>query len=214
MTRALLLAVLLLTAVRAGAEKILIIGDSHTVGPFGAALDQTLAAKGNAVSMNAVCSATSSWWMGVKRRPLSICWSIHPYGGKNAPGDGAPNVPVPTVKELADQGPEAVVVALGSNPDGGAADTASASEKLLALLPKNARCFWVGPPPMPKRLEFIDKLYAALPEALARAAQTGPACALIDSRKLISPKDASPNDHFYGPKATAWGKAVAGMVAP
>jgi hypothetical protein len=211
--RVLAAALVLALSASARAERVLIIADSHTVGPFGVSLDARLRAKGNDTAMNAVCGASSSWWLAAKRPKLSICYSLHDYDEKNSPRNGAPPQDPPSVADLAARKPDVIVVALGSNADGSAADTAAAAEKLVASLPGRVRCFWVGPPPMPQRLNAIQALYKELPKALLRAARSGPNCALIDSRDLIQPKDASPNDHFYGPAAVAWGKVVADQIA-
>lgn len=212
--RAPVAALVLALAAPAHAERALIIGDSHTVGPFGSALDARLASKGFVTAMDAVCGASANWWIGPHRAALDICYSIHGLGGRNSPQEGAPQAAPPTVAQLAATNPALVVVALGSNVDGSAADTAAALERLIGLLPQTSRCFLVGPPPMPKRLNAINALYKELPQALVRAARNGPNCRLIDSRTLIAPADASPNDHFYGAKATAWGRAAADLIAP
>ncbi|MFI5345626.1 MAG: hypothetical protein ACHQ51_04550 [Elusimicrobiota bacterium] len=206
------MAVLVPAVQAAAAPRALIIGDSHTVGPFGSALDQSLAASGRETALYAVCGASSAWWIGPKRAKLSICYSIHGYGGKNSPQNGAPAAAPPTAEELLAAKPDLVVFALGSNPEGSAEATAAGAAKLLALVPPGTPCFWVGPPPMPKRLEPIDAFYKELPKALSRP---NPACALIDSRRLIQPSQAAANDHFYGAAAIAWGKAAAAqIVAP
>ncbi|MDE2512010.1 MAG: SGNH/GDSL hydrolase family protein [Elusimicrobia bacterium] len=210
LTAALILAV----TAPAAAERVLIIADSHTVGPFGTSLEARLRAKGADTAMDAVCGASSTWWLGVRRAKLSICYSVHGYGGKNAPQNGAPAAFPPTAAQLAASKPDVVVLALGSNPDGSPADTAAAAEKLISVMPPDARCVWVGPPPMPKRRAAILELYKLLPKALLGAARSGPSCALIDSRDLISPQNAAANDHFYGASAAAWGKAVADRILP
>jgi hypothetical protein len=207
MTARLLVALLFLAAsARAAAPKVLIVADSHAVGPFGSALDERLSAAGRQTALYAVCGASSSWWIGPQRAKLSICYSIHGYGGKNSPQNGAPSVQPPTADELLTPAPDAVVFALGSNPEGTAAQTADGAAALLNLVPPGTPCFWVGPPPMPKRLAAIDAFYKLLPKILAR---TNPACVLIDSRRLIQPSQAAANDHFYGAPAIAWGKAAA-----
>ena len=213
--RPLLAALLLTLCVPAGAERVLILGDSHTVGPFGQTLDARLRAKGMTTAMNAVCGSSISWWLGPKRPKLSICYALHDFGAKPSAQQGAPADLPPTADELLQSAPDVVVVALGSNPDGGAAaDTAAAAEKLIALMPPSARCFWVGPPPMPDRLGAVLGVYKELPHALVAASRTGPACTLIDSRDLIRSSDAAPNNHFYGAPAVAWGAAVAAKIAP
>lgn len=211
MTRLLVAFLLASLALPASAARVLIVGDSHTVGPFGTALDEGLRAAGDRTTLYAVCGASSSWWLGPKRAKLSICWSIHGEGGKNSPQSGAnPELP-PTARAMLAARPDTVIFALGSNADGSAAETAAAAGRLLALLDPGTRCVWVGPPPMPKRLAFIDAFYRELPKVLTG---TTPPCELIDSRTLIKPADAAANDHFYGPPAVAWGRAVAAKLAP
>ena len=200
-----------LSAVPSSAARVLVIGDSHAVGPFGSSLDQELTRQGHQVSLQAVCGASASWWLGPKRADLSICYSLHEYGKKGKWASGKPDAAPAFARDLLAARPDVVVFALGSNPDGGsAAATGAAAEKLLALTPSSAKCFWAGPPPMPKRLAAIGAVYNELPQAFSRA---GRSCSLIDSRTLISASDASPNDHFYGAPAQAWGKAVGKQVA-
>ena len=206
----LLAALLFLTvSARAAAPKVLVIGDSHSVGPFGSSLDQVLRAAGRDTALDAVCGASSSWWIGPKRSKLSICYSVHGYGGKNSPQNGAPAAQPPTADELLTPAPDTVVFALGSNAEGTAAQTADGAAALLNLVPPGTKCYWVGPPPMPKRLAAIDAFYKLLPKISAR---TNPACVLIDSRRLIQPSQAAANDHFYGAPAVAWGKAAAEQI--
>jgi hypothetical protein len=193
------------------AARILVIGDSHTVGPFGSSLDKELVRQGHQVSLQAVCGASATWWLGPKRADLSICYALHDYGKKGKWASGKPDAAPAFAKDLLAARPDVVVFALGSNPDaGGAAGTGAAAEKLLALTPSSAKCLWIGPPPMPKRLAAIGAVYNELPQAFSRA---GRGCALLDSRALISASDASPNDHFYGAPAEAWGKAAGRTVA-
>jgi hypothetical protein len=213
--RPLFAALLLALSVPAAADRILILGDSHTVGPFGATLDARLRAKGHDTALQAVCGASISWWLGPTRPKLSICYALHGFGAKASAQEGAPPSLPPTADRLMENAPDVVVVALGSNPEGAsAADTAAAAEKLIALMPPGARCFWVGPPPMPARQAAILEVYKALPHSLVAASRTGPACTLIDSRPLIRSTDAAPNDHFYGAPAVAWGEAVADQISP
>ncbi len=210
-SRALAAGLLVLLALPCAAARVLIIGDSHTVGPFGTALEAALGAPGRETALYAVCGASASWWTGPTRPKLSICWSIHGYGGLNSPQTGAPKARTPTAGDLLAAKPDLVVFALGSNAEGTAVNTAAAAESLVALVPPGTRCVWVGPPPMPKRLAAIDALYKLLPAALSKAK---PGCDLIDSRTMIKPSDAAPNDHFYGAPAVAWGRAAAAAIAP
>lgn len=204
-------ALLLLLAAPAGAARVLIVGDSHAVGPFGSAFEARLRDLGHSTALYAVCGASSSWWLGPKRPRLSSCFSMHGYGKKFVAQEGASDPPAPALDDLLAAQPGLVVFALGSNADGSAADTAAAAGRLIAKLAPGTRCVWIGPPPMPKRRAAIDALYKELPKALAAGATP---CSLVDSRTMIMPSDAAPNDHFYGPAAVAWGRAAAESIPP
>jgi hypothetical protein len=214
MFRPLAAAVLLSAAfsASASADQVLILGDSHTVGPFGQSLDASFKALGYETEVGAVCGASASWWLGPHRQNLSVCYYLHEYGVASQPQQGAPPAFPPTADQLLAIPPDIVIIALGSNPDGAAAAaTGAAAEKLLALLPPSARCFWIGPPPMPDRLTEISAVYDELPAAFARASRS---CKLIQTihDKMIRAEDAAKNDHFYGAPATYWGRKAAAAI--
>lgn len=208
-----LLALLVLLSAGARADKIAIIGDSHTVGPFGGTLDAALRAKGHEVSVNAVCSASGRWWLGPKRQEWKICYFLRQFGDTKAARDSGkyPYDPPFAADIIAHGKPDVVVFALGSNPDGGGvAGQGAVAEALVKLLPSGTRCFWVGPPPMPSRLAAIGQLYNELPQAFSRASKT---CELFDSRAVLK-SDQATKDHFYGKPAEDWGRAVAAKLYP
>ena len=229
------LALLLLLALPAGAsETILVVGDSHTAGAFGLALDDALrAAPGARVATFGVCSA----------RPQSY-FSETPHGcghrfrdfDKSAPAKwlggrvymekrGGKDVEMVKTPELAqllsDHHPSIVVVALGSNlPISG-----SSVQKTLDMIHlTGAACVWIGPPDMrnPTRKE-VDAVYATLDKNNVSASATLEAakkdsCILVDSRAfsyLRYPADAGGGTHYDGKLAglgTRWGADAAKAV--
>ncbi|MBI5201697.1 MAG: hypothetical protein HY925_08945, partial [Elusimicrobia bacterium] len=93
---------------------------------------------------------------------------------------------------------------LGSNPDGRTVDDfVAAVRTLLAALPKGSRVVWVGPPPMPARLAYLNQIYAAFPAA---------GIVPLDSRKWLSPSEAV-DDHFNGAPGRAWAARVFAELA-
>jgi hypothetical protein len=201
--------VVALAAAPASAAKILIIADSHAVGPFGASLEAELIAKGNTVAMYAVCSASVRWWLlpANKRAKLSICYKIHDYGVTSQAQEGAPATDPGSAADLLKSNPDILIVALGSN---GPAGTPAAAEDLLQLPPTTPRCVWVTPPPMPSQLAAIGQLFNDLPVAINRANRS---CTIIDSRLYLTASQ-STKDHFYGEPAKKWGKGIADLVSP
>ena len=186
--------------------RFLLIGDSHTVGPFGTTLDKLLRKKfGPSVGTYAVCGASLRWWQSSSRSKLSICYFLRPFKSDARPGNGAYPAEPPAMDAFWGLDPDVLIVALGSNPDGASVDdTITAGAKLLSRLPEGAACFWVGPPPMPSRLMQIDAFYKAFPDMLKRS---GKQCTLIDSRAFLRPEQ-SQKDHFYGQPAVDWGQSV------
>ncbi|MBI5209011.1 MAG: hypothetical protein HY927_03465 [Elusimicrobia bacterium] len=186
--------------------RILLIGDSHAAGPFGTTLDALLRDRfGPGMATYAVCGASLRWWQASKRPKLGICHFIKPFGSAAKPGNGAAPADLPAIGDLLALRPTAVIVALGSNPDGTSMDdTITAGAELLARLPPESACTWVGPPPMPSILQRVDLFYQVFPEILRRGGRT---CLLIDSRDYLKPEQSS-HDHFYGKPAKEWGRAA------
>lgn len=218
------------------AETVLVIGDSHTAGPFGGALDDALrAGPGNRVATYGVCSARPQSFLsetdhGCGRRfqdfekKAPAKWlGGRVYRKARPDGKGGTRevefVKTPELAQLlGDHAPTAVVVALGSNLPISAASVRTT----LALIHKSgAACVWIGPPDMRKPAgERIDEVYQTLlengvsPTATLEESRKG-FCRLINSRDfpaLRYPATGGDGTHYQGslaPLGAQWGKDAA-----
>lgn len=232
------LALALAASARAG-DTILVVGDSHTAGAFGGALDDALrAAPGNRVATYGVCSARPQSYFdetdhGCGRRFQDFAkkapakWLGGRVYRKTRPdGKGGTRevefVKTPALSQLlGDHTPTLTVVALGSNvPTSGA----SVRKTLKLIHDAGSACVWIGPPNMrsPSQKE-MDAVYETLaengvtPAATFEASRTD-SCRLIDSRAfpgLRYPTTRGDGTHYGGtlaPIGTQWGKDAAAAV--
>lgn len=223
----------------AAAETVLVIGDSHTAGPFGGALDDALrAAPGNRVATYGVCSARPQSFLSetdhgcgrrfqdfAKKAPAK--WLGGRVYRKTRPdGKGGTRevefVKTPALAQLLDDhAPAAVVVALGSNlPVSGP----SVRSTLARIHKSGAACVWIGPPDMRKPASAqVDEVYQTLlangvsPTATLEESRKG-FCRLVNSRGFPDvryPAEGGDGTHYQGalgPLGAAWGKDAAAAV--
>lgn len=234
------LAVILALAVSArAADTILVVGDSHTAGAFGGALDDALrAAPGNRVATYGVCSARPQSYLSqtdhgcgrrfqdfTKKAPAKWLGS-RVYRKTRPDGKGGTRevefVKTPELAQLLDDHvPTVTVVALGSNLP----TTGESVRKTIELIHKSgSACVWIGPPNMrsPSQKE-MDAVYGTLaangvsPAATLEEARTT-SCRLIDSRTfpgLRYPEAGGDGTHYGGaltPIGVQWGKDAAAAV--
>jgi len=230
-----LLASALALAAPAAAETILVVGDSHTVGAFGAHIDDALrAVKGNRVATYGVCSSRPQSYLSESahgcghvfrdfdKKPPAKWLGSRVYKELRKVKGADKEVQMVKTPELGqlltDHTPGVVIVALGSNiPINGASVT-----KTLAMIHKaGAACLWVGPPNMRRPTkDEVDEVYATLAKNKVDASVTPEAakkdsCKLIDSREysyLRYPEKDGDGTHYMGkltPLAAKWGDDAA-----
>lgn len=231
--------VLALVVPARAADTILVVGDSHTAGAFGGALDDALrAAPGNRVATYGVCSARPQSYFdetdhGCGRRFQDFAkkapakWLGGRVYRKTRPdGKGGTRevefVKTPALAQLLDDHtPTVTVVALGSNLP---ASGASVRKTLKLIHDAGSACVWIGPPSMrsPSQKQ-MDAVYEALaengvtPAATLEEARTT-SCRLIDSRTfsgLRYPAAGGDGTHYGGalaPIGVQWGKDAAAAV--
>jgi hypothetical protein len=195
--------------------RILLLGDSHTCGPMGRALDALLREKiSRTVTAYALTSSSVGWWLGPEREDLRFSYIYHLPGQAPRTGTYYPKDEPPKFEAMLAAAPDVVIVALGSNRDHPSPGdphvsvdaTVHKALELIARLPPSTRCYWIGPPPM-KGCWDTTTFYAKFRPALDRA---GPAhsCMLIDSYAYLTSIGAKEDScHYGGPAASKWGEA-------
>ena len=205
------------------ADRLIYIGDSHTVGAFGQNFEQNLevVTKKNPVKRYGVVGSAAGHWNKKDNstiRKLKIGYYCDGDGQVNGK---APNANFPTLSQLLQGSAPMVVIALGTNDvhakckvTDKAEQVASVNELLSQVRP-NSKCIWVGPTEQPtdgpigkncgqaKIKTFIDNLKETVSQR----------CTYIDSReikrhgKAILP-NRSDKLHYEGDLAEYWANAV------
>lgn len=219
------------TSGRKPAGKWLLVGDSHSIGPFGDGLREGLFAARLADDSNwhqwAVAGASARDWLGPEIRSRSIEWSSKTPGSPGARAKGAPPEGLKGLEPLAtDVAPEIVVIALGTNDVAGVARSPEPDKarkaamrdagKLIESVGRR-RCFWALPPCF-SSARADAKIQAEYSLALASEARRSgcvpipsappkanePSCATADARDGL---------HFTRETGRAWGAWVASAIA-
>lgn len=142
------LALVLPAAAEPSGRRILVLGDSHVAGPFGAALARKLAGSGRSVDAYGACGASPSWFLPGQGR-TSSCGTWVKHGAHEDRRAQA----TPAVTNVLGDDVDLVVIVLGTNMadwrTGGVGDLSSAGTLAHHAMMRGARCVWVGPPPIP-----------------------------------------------------------------
>lgn len=209
---------LLLLPLPSRAEKILIIGDSHSCGDFGKRLVDDLAANGqNRVVLYCAPGLSSQHWLlpggYTPKKPYQRCKTLSTerpkleYCGKN--GD-LPNLRLLLQKEK----PDHVVPALGTNNLGLNA-LKSFGELAAQVRASGARCSWIGPPTLGRRAPVCRKYghnLGPLIERIERDVEHEGMCRYIDSRPHTDAASTPDCMHRSGDPARRWADGVASEV--
>jgi lysophospholipase L1-like esterase len=204
---------LLLSVSAAAGERILVIGDSHSVGSFGRRLDDLLRERTPEVATYGSCGSSPSWWFDGR---ATQCGYFHRgLNGRSRRGTEAATPLLSTL--LSEIEPDTIVVALGANlvnaPRDWAERTTRQMVELIAGKP-GLRCVWVGPPhgrnkPEPGFGEFYTLL-----EGIVK-----PTCEFIDSRPFAQYPETGGDgvhfDHLGRPGvaiAEKWAESVFGLM--
>lgn len=174
------------------AKDFLIIGDSHSCGPFGKVLFENLMQKKHNVNLYCTPGSAAVHWNTGKKVNKQICQTMSSPDIKFKPCNSTNQIP--TLTELLQRHPTSqVVLALGTNSL--LSSTADVHYSQLAITTKQAQrdCFWVGPPnfneeqatAFPKSRVLILKknlapFYTSLSDLLANS------CVLVDSRNATA----------------------------
>lgn len=188
--------------------KVLILGDSQTVGPYGKSIDELARATGATVSTHASWGASASWF--VNGTDTYKYWK-HDSAGQD---ETRMNTPTPKLNDLlAAERPDVVIVTLGGNMIASNASQADVTLQVSqignAVSASGAQLVWVGPPKYdpktrsPEKVaEFYQKLGNIVPEFGT----------LIDSRPHVQEYAGTDGLHYSGAKgekiAREWARGV------
>jgi hypothetical protein len=199
------------------APRILVIGDSHTAGGFGRALDQELWDAGVPAEVHALPGATANWFFTGENHGNGAAFHHDIETGKvtRPTHQAAPKLPELLLKVH----PAFTVVALGSNFEwlDKTPLTAEIARVMKAVREADSKCIWIGPPDMntvPESLRI--RFYRILSETAAAES-----CSVIDSFKILGKHPSctgakGPCDpiHWdgYPARAKAWGHEVGQQI--
>ena len=191
--------------------KVLIIGDSHTVGIYGQEMDKLARSTGATVQTYGVAGSSPSWWFSGTKTKCGF-YSNDAEGHKKTAGMGDAT-PTPNIKELiAKAKPDVVIVSLGANMIASPETSVTSTTKKMAdaIEQSGAKLVWVGPPKHRKNQENpqqLTNLYNELQSALPKDAK------FIDSRPYTYyPKTGGDGIHFWGKEGMQIAKNWANQV--
>ncbi len=217
--------------------KVLIIGDSHTVGDFGSGLVETLRAQTDVrVSVEASCGSRPAHFLGTSYRNAICSWDL----GYDVPATDASKHlksgprPLKGLAELIDERvPNLIVIALGTNQypmksagqskiSDGELDAALAKAKgeieraIAVVTSRHLGCVWVGPPS--ERFDLFSEKLQNRFETLFERVNAEHGCRFVKSRALTDAKDTAKDRamhiHYYGTAGRKWGRDVATEILP
>jgi len=191
-----------LSALSVSAEtKVLVVGDSHTVGDFGDALVSKLKTQPDfRVALSASCGSSPTHWLGTPYRN-AICSSELDYNERSPKKNLQPGShPMPSFQALVqEKKPDTVVIALGGNqmPKDPKASLTGARKDVARMIQaakvNGAKCIWISPPARVDSIyprEIQDRFTAMLVEVTREQG-----CAFVNSRNHTNAKD-TVNDPF------------------
>lgn len=200
------LIVLALFSFNLHAATVLFVGDSHSVGPFGWALDQHLRSAGHTVGTYASCGSIPRWFTTGQKTPCG-------YFEKDLKGSviQVKEAPTPIMDNLlSTYRPDVVIMEFGGNyittPDDEFVkkDIRSFISKVKAT---GAKCFWVTNPDTRKYRDQIPRIMGLTKEAI------GEECPIFESQLYTRyPETGGDGVHYWNtlgtPIAKAWALKV------
>ncbi|MEK7434837.1 MAG: hypothetical protein AABZ74_17015 [Cyanobacteriota bacterium] len=180
-------------------KKILLIGDSHTVGSYGKELDSLLRKNGDIVRIYGSSGSSPSWWITGKITKSGF-YSKDENGKTYNPIDWKTPHETPILEKIIDEfKPNTIIVSLGANLIRQKKEYIKKEiEDLCEIISKkNIPLIWVGPPngrSDKKKKSEQDFLYENIIEVVKKYGY------FIDSRPYTEYPDTLKGDgvHFFG----------------
>ncbi len=188
-------------------SSLLFIGDSHSVGPFGLALNERLRTMGARVNSYAYCGSIANDWY--KNGGMTKCGYLEMNSTGQSKSGTTGNVP--KFRNLIEQHkPEVVIVELATNYFGYENESFILSDmKKMAkdIIDSGAQCYWIGMPTSRKLENHQERISRLTQEAI------GDVCTYFNSFPVTKyPATGGDGIHFYFPGgqkvAADWAEAV------
>lgn len=195
---------LLLISFKLSAATVLFVGDSHSVGPFGWALDQNLRDAGHAVATYASCGSIPRWW--VTGQKTTCGYFSRDIKGNKTQLDQSPT---PLMNNLlSDIKPDVVVMEFGGNYVKTPSDEFVINDIknfIKKIKASGTQCFWITNPDTRKFRADIPRILRLTKAAI------GDECPIFESYKVTKyPETGGDGIHYWNaqgmPIAKEWAK--------
>lgn len=189
------------------ASTVLIIGDSHSVGPFGWRLDEQLRKNGHQVATYASCGSIAKWWTTTSQ--ATTCGYYQ--NDVNNVVTTSKSHPTPKLSELLlSVKPDSVIVELGSNYVKYSNDEfvkLDLQNMVEQIKDAGADCFWITTPDMRLYRDAIPRLDKLIEESV------GSDCRIFSSKSVTAyPETGGDGVHYWfkegTPIANYWADSV------
>ncbi len=186
------------------AATVLFVGDSHSVGPFGWALDQNLRDAGHQVATYASCGSIPKWWITGQKTPCGFF--SRDLKGTKVQLTQSPTPIMDTL--LADIKPEVVVMEFGGNYVNMPSDE-FVKKDIRSFIAKikatGAACFWITNPDSRTYRAEMPRVLRLIKEAV------GNDCPLFESILVTRyPETGGDGIHYWNtlgtPIAKSWAR--------
>ena len=192
-------------------SRVLHIGDSHSVGVYGHAIDDLMRATGATVSTTAVAGSNPTWFMN---GTVGKCgyYSKDENGKVVSPSDWRTPMQTPLLQNMIDTyKPSVLVVSLGANMVGYSESSIRSQIDSICDKAKAAGCkiVWVGPPDSRSQdKNQVAKLYHVLNSEVGKYNGV-----VVDSRQYTKyPSSGGDGLHYSGNEGTQTAKNWANSV--
>lgn len=193
-------------------SRVLHIGDSHTCGVYGKAMDALMRETGATVRTYGVSGSSPSWWLN-ETTGKSGYYARDEHGNVDQPADWRTPRQTPNLNRLINEyKPNVIMFSLGANLVHSSPETIRRQVETVCKIAKEAGCqiVWVGPPrgrPGLRDPAARERLYDNLKKM---AEQYG---TFIDSRNYTRyPETGGDGAHYSGTEGSRIAREWAGQV--
>lgn len=204
------------------AEKVLIVGDSHSCGQLGATLIEELSLQGKQVHLFCTVSSSPVHWLTGSNPKGQNCNEATSENKKQKLCGGAGRVP--RLDSILNQGNyDSAIVVLGTNSLYSPIANSSFQDLAELVRRKTKKCIWVGPPHLrsdqasassSKRIFNMENNVLSFYESLN--SRISPACELINSLKVTENGGAAESTrdgvHRTNKAGVAWAQDVLSKI--